>query len=248
MNMPDLENNTLALLKILQKEKSGKDAARAIKSPSVINVYSGDMTFSTATLMRRLGVGFTELKNSLENLQAQDIVRQFNFTHSIPEEMGCSISLQRDFNRKYEMFLERAKALPQATLKSLHLISRSLKLTDVIFLVLDRQYEYPIRFPVKNKQGGPAYIKSLHDVAYIVNAPGKRTPYDRKLADNINNGLFKTARIKEYLKMHGFRKPTLVKKEPNEKILVLTGEVEVKTELVKDVPLGHQSLYTDKTN
>jgi len=142
---------------------------------------------------------------------------------------------------------EPPKLQPQENhLKSLHLVAHSLEPKDVIFLVLDGLYDKPIRCSVKNKSGYPTYIKKLYDIAYIVNVPGKRVDYDKRLADCINNGLFRKKRVRNYMKTNKLKKPTLVQKS-DDNTLVLKGEVPVKTELVKNIPYQHQSLYIDKT-
>ncbi|MDO8557275.1 MAG: hypothetical protein Q7R98_02315 [Candidatus Jorgensenbacteria bacterium] len=135
----------------------------------------------------------------------------------------------------------------QKRLKSIDLITASFGSLDTIFLVLDGHFEMPIRCAMKNNKGGIASIKKLYDVAYFVDAPDKKVFYDRNLADNINNGLFKIVRVKEYMETNGFKKPTLVKKS-NDNILVLNNEVVVKTGLIrKNVPTHLQYQYTDKT-
>lgn len=133
-------------------------------------------------------------------------------------------------------------------LKSIHLLTHSLEPSSVIFLVLDERFEIPIRCTVKNKRGEPAYIKKLYDIAYFVDAPNKKVSYNKILADNINNGLFRKRPIAKYMKTNKLKKPTLVKKSEEDKLLVLKNEVPVKTGLIKhSVPLQHQSLYIDKT-
>lgn len=133
-------------------------------------------------------------------------------------------------------------------LKSIHLITESLAVKDVIFLVLDERYENPIRFNVKNYNGEDAYIKKLHDIAYVANAPNKRVDYNKGIADNINNGLFKKKQIKNYMKTNKLEKPTLVQKSEDGGILVLKNEIFVEDILIKNVPSQYQSLYRDKTN
>lgn len=134
---------------------------------------------------------------------------------------------------------------PGASLKSLHLITASLEPTTTIFLVLDKQFNLPIRCAMRGKDGHPSYMKKLYDIAYLTNAPGKKVLYDKNIADNINNGLFKMVRVAKYMTTNHFKKPTLVEK--SEGILVLKNEVEIKTDLVKNIPTQYQSLYTDKT-
>lgn len=133
-------------------------------------------------------------------------------------------------------------------LRSIHLITRSLEPADVIFLVLDELFDRPIRFAVKNKMGNPAYIKKLYNVAYFVNAPEKRVEYSKNLADNINNGLFRKKAIADYMRTNKLKKPTLVQKSENDEILVLKGEIILKTELINNIPSQYKYLYIDKTN
>lgn len=132
-------------------------------------------------------------------------------------------------------------------LKSIHLVTTSLEPTSVIFLVLDELFEMPIRCAVWNDKGKVVYIKKLYDIAYFVNAPGKKVDYDRNLADSINNGLFRRRRVAKYMKTNKFIKPTLVQKSEDKRSLVLKGEVPVLTVLAKSIPLQYQSLYIDKT-
>ena len=133
------------------------------------------------------------------------------------------------------------------SLKSLHLVTNRLEPTDVIFLVLDRRFENPIRCEIKNNTGGTTYIKKLYDIAYIANAPGKRVDYDKKIADNINNGLFKMKEVSKYMRTNNFGKPTLVQKSKDDTLVLKSGIVSVKTELIKNIPSQLQYLYLDKT-
>lgn len=132
-------------------------------------------------------------------------------------------------------------------LKSLDLITESVVVKDVIFLVIDKRYEMPFRFNTKNNEGRDAYIKKLHDIAYLVNAPGKMVIYDKKIADNINNGLFKKRGIKSYMKSNSLKKPTLVAKSESGDILVLKNEIPVITATINVVPSQYRQLYIDKT-
>ena len=131
-------------------------------------------------------------------------------------------------------------------LKSIHLITSSIAVKDAIFLVLDENFELPIRFNVKNKDGDEAYIKKLHNIAYIADVQNMRVAYDKNLADSINNGLFRRRQIKKYMATNHLKKPTLVQKSENGNILVLKNEVPVKTMLIHKVPTQHLSLYLDK--
>jgi hypothetical protein len=139
------------------------------------------------------------------------------------------------------------------TLQSIHLITETIAIErcNTIFLVLDEHFEMPIRCAVWNKRTGElTSVAKLYNIAYFVNAPGKMVKYDKRLADNINNGLFKKRMVAKYMKTNKLEKPTLVQKQKSEKgnILVLKNEIPVKTGLIKhDVPLQYQSLYIDKT-
>jgi hypothetical protein len=134
------------------------------------------------------------------------------------------------------------------SIQSMHLITDSLDPKDTIFIVLDQRFEMPIRCKVNNdKKGTTTYIKKLYNIAYYCDAPGKKVNYDKNLADNINNTLFKKRQIENYMKTHNFTKPTLVQKSENKKDLVLKNEIPIKPMLIKNVPTEHQSLYINKT-
>ena len=132
-------------------------------------------------------------------------------------------------------------------LESIYLITESLEPKSVIFLVFNEIYKMPIRFSVNNCKGNATYIKKLYDIAYICNAPDKKVYYEKYLADNINNALFRKRSIKRYMTTNNFRKPTLVQKSEDKKILVLKNEIQVKTILIKNIPSQYQYLYKDKT-
>lgn len=159
-----------------------------------------------------------------------------------------------DFNFVFTVNPEKLEGLDRSklsntskSLTSLHLLTHSLEPIDVIFLVLDEHYKIPIRCSIKSNQGGSTYIKKLYDIAYIVDAPGKKVDYDKKLADMINNGIFRKRMVAKYMKTNGLSKPTLVQKSPNN-TLVLKNEFPVKIGLIKHcVPLQDQPLYVDKT-
>ena len=141
-------------------------------------------------------------------------------------------------------------------LKSIYLITPSVALSEVIFLVLDEYFDLPIRFATANKKGDPTSIKKLHDIAYSFYSAdsyppdglGKKVDYSKRLADNINNGLFKKRAVKAYMETNKLKKPTLVKMSEDKKILVLTNNTPVKTSTIKKVPLQFQSLYMDQTS
>lgn len=132
-------------------------------------------------------------------------------------------------------------------LKTIHLLTDSLEPKSVIFLVPDSQFQMPIRYSVKNRDGSPTHIKRLYDLAYKWDVPNKKVAYDRNIMSGINTGLFKKDLLEKYLKTNGFKRPTLVKKSEEGEILVLNSEVEVKAELIKNiVPSQHKYLYIDK--
>ena len=132
---------------------------------------------------------------------------------------------------------------PIASLKSIHLISDSLEPKDSIFLVLDGRFEAPVRYDVQNNKGRPTYIKKLYDIAYRFNVPEKMTTYNKPLADNINNGLFKRKVVAEYLKTNSFKSPTIVVKSPSNTMVLNSERVEVKTLLTKEIPTQYQPQY-----
>ena len=133
------------------------------------------------------------------------------------------------------------------SLKSLNLVAE-INPSKVIFLVLDKHFEAPIRCEIKNPDGTDTYIKKLHNIAYSWgDARGKRVPYDKNLADSINNKLFRLSRVRKYMKTNELETPTLVRKS-SDGTLVLENESTVKTTLLKEVPPQYQSLYVDKTN
>lgn len=158
--------------------------------------------------------------------------------------------IRSKFDEVYKEYEENSnKKISQniLSLKSLYLITRSLECFNTIFLVLDEHFEFPDRCEIKKGNESVTYIKKLYDVAYFVDAPGKRVDYDKNLADNINNGLFKRKSVASYIKTNKFSKPTLVQKS-NNNTLVLKNEIIVKTGLIKNiVPVQYQSLYIDKT-
>lgn len=132
------------------------------------------------------------------------------------------------------------------TLRSIHLITNSVAANDAIFLVLDEHFEMPIRFMARNVKGKDSSAKQLHNIAYVIDAPGKGVKYDKRTADNINNGLFRKEKVANYMKTNKLEKPTLVQKSPNG-MLVLKNEVPVKNDVISTVPAQHKPLYIDKT-
>ncbi len=130
--------------------------------------------------------------------------------------------------------------------KSIHLITPSVAVGDTIFLVLDEQYEHPVRFATFHN-GNDTAIKKLHNIAYMANAPGKMVPYNEGLAKSINNDLFKKRAVKKYMQTNKLDKPTLVRKSETGNLLVLKNDTVVKTSLIAALPSQFQYLYKDKT-
>jgi hypothetical protein len=215
----------------------------------------------------RCGINFEDdFKNLLKKIKKEYGII-INFVEVIGDKQKyCEIALPKDFDERYEKIKnelskkiekyekeieEKASYEQRKTLQSIHLIAETIAIDrcETIFLVLDGLFDKPIRFAVKNKRTGDlTTIAKLFKIASPGNAPGKRVNYERKVVDNINNGLFKKRRIKEYLKANNLKKPTLVKKAENGDYLALTGEVPVQTGTISNtVPPQHLSLYIDKT-
>lgn len=129
--------------------------------------------------------------------------------------------------------------------KSIHLVTPSVGVTDPIFLVLDERFETPIRFKEKNSKGEDSAAKRLHSLAYFVDVLGKKVVYDERIADNINNGLFKKSAVRKYMNDNKLEKPTLVQRSND--ILVLKNDILVQTLVVNQVLPQYRSQYTDKT-
>lgn len=172
-----------------------------------------------------------------------------NFFNSVKQNEEINITYQRTEIKEFLILLEKRdeKEEMKKQLKSIHLITNSFKPNDAIFLVLDENFNIPIRCPAKNIKGEDTYIKKLHNIAYLVNAPDKKVIYSKTLADRINNGLFRKIPIAKYLRTNNFKKPTLVKKSEDKTILVLKNEILIKIDLVKNIPSQYQYLYIDKT-
>lgn len=182
---------------------------------------------------------FVENYKSSRNKSDKEFIQKIEKLKPIMEkaleiEKVAKTSTTREQNKNY--------------LKSIHLLVEHMEPSDTIWLVLDERFDTPIRCAVKNNAGKPAYIKKLYDIAYFVDAPGKRVGYNKRLADNINNGLFKRRRIADYMQTNKIEKPTLVQKSEDGDVLVLTGGTSVKTDLIKNVvPPQHRNVYIDKT-
>ena len=173
-----------------------------------------------------------------------------------PEGKYALLEVMKEMNRDNQLDIIREKVDKIAEQnefskkgnypKSIYLISTSLEPTTAIWLVLDERFEMPKRFAVWNKKGETTAIKKLYDIAYDWNVPNKMINYDKRVADNINNGLFKNRWVAKYMKTNKLEKPTLVQKS-EKGILVLKNQIPIKRKLVKEIPLQYQSLYTDKT-
>ncbi|MFC1612731.1 hypothetical protein ACFL23_00150 [Patescibacteria group bacterium] len=179
-----------------------------------------------------------------ENYKKTELIYT-KFAKIYQERVGDKISINNQEEKLEKSNKENYKN--NTFLQSIHLITTTLEPSDVIFLVLDRNFNIPTRCAVKNYKGTPAYIKKLYDIAYIADVPNKKVIYDKKLADNINNGLFRKRPIKKFMRTNKFKKPTLVQKSEDKKTLVLKNEIQVETILVKNIPLQYQYLYKDKT-
>jgi len=170
-----------------------------------------------------------------------------------PESQELLKNIREEAKEKLKFLREFKKEVPngrqfgdQRNLRSIHLVTTTLLPKEgTIFLVFDESYQTPIRFLVKNKEGEESTIKKLYRIAYIVDVKESQVPYTERLADNINNGLFKKHRGSDYMRTNKIgKKPTLVKKVGN--FLVLNNEILIKTQLVKEVPLQYQSLYKNR--
>lgn len=131
-------------------------------------------------------------------------------------------------------------------LKTIHLVTNSVSAKDVIFLVLNEQYDMPFRFSAKNPKGEDSAIKLLHNIAYIVDAPRKKVSYSERTADNINNGIFRNRSVKKYMETNKLKKPTLVRKSEDGQILVLGNGIHIETILTNKIPMQYQNRYMDK--
>jgi len=214
-------------------------------------------------------IPYSHFPSSIEpfeiNQLIQKIADDFGVINSVKFKLDNSVSLRfslydnNDFKNfkkiiddKYsDIFIsetsQQKKKMGNNELKSIHLITQSVAVGDVIFLVLDEHYEIPFRFKTRNKNGDETYIKKLHNISYMANAQNKKVEYDKNVSDSINNGLFRKREVRKYMETNKLKKPTLVQKSENGEILVLKNEVPVKTILINKVPLQHQSLYMDKT-
>ncbi|MEO0118687.1 MAG: hypothetical protein ABIK66_06155 [candidate division WOR-3 bacterium] len=208
------------------------------------------------------GINFEDdLKNLLKIIKKEYGII-IDFREGIKNKQSYyEIALPKDFDKRYKeiqnkfkIALAKVKVKEVNSLKSIHFLAHTLSdfssesPNKIIFLVLDEHFEIPIRCRLTNNRGEPTYIKKLCDIAYPAPAPGKRVNYDKNVADNINNGLFKIKRVAQYMKTNKLKKPTLVRKSETGNYLVLTNEVQVIVERVENiVPPQHRYLYVDKT-
>ena len=125
-------------------------------------------------------------------------------------------------------------------LKSIHLIGDTIDPRREIALVLDEDFEHPVRSAALH-HGQETTIKKLYNIVYVSNDRARDVPYTRKLMNGINTGLFRRPRVEAYLRTNGIEKPTLVRKVNG--LLELTGEVLVKTIRPAEVPSQFRYLY-----
>lgn len=186
------------------------------------------------------GIGYSHI----ETPESKELLK------NIREETKEKLKILRDFKKEVSKEMQ-GRELPQdedqERLKSIYLVVTQLAPKNAIFLVFDGWYNLPIRFWAKNRDGKETAIKKLYDIAYFVDAPESSVPYEKRLADNINNGLFKKKRVSNFMKTNKIKKkPTLVIKSGD--FFALKNEIPVKVGIVKYVvPAQHQSLYRDKT-
>jgi len=236
-------------------------------------LLEGKKVFLNKEDIVRCGINFEDdLKNLLKKIKKEHGII-IDFREVIGDKPKYyEIALPKDFDKRYEkiknelgkkiekhekeikkeikkeegVFYEQGK-----TLRSIHLITKSIVIErcETIFLVLDEHFETPIRCAVWNKRTGElTYIAKLYNIAYFVNVPGKEVEYDKRVADSINNGLFKKRRIAEYMKTNKLKKPTLVKKSETNNYLVQSGDVSIITNIINNVvPSQYRSIYIDKT-
>ncbi len=245
LSLYDEKNGTSSLLEDFLKETSIDIQVIAIAFIKYKNIRG--INLDDASSFSKIFFDFsidTNKKPSSNNFKSATVIvadSQFDVIENIHEEVK---------NISKILGTERKNLFPSPTnntLRSINLVTESIIIKDVIFLVLDEKYEMPIRFDVKNNKGGETYIKKLHNIAYIINAEGKKVDYNERLADDINNGLFKKRAVRDYMKTNNFKKPTLVQKSEDGKILVLKNEIPVKTILINAIPTQHRSLYINKT-
>ena len=191
-----------------------------------------------------------KLMNSLRELSSQGyltiVASYYSASKSdiIPYITKINVTLDQAERLKTNFI---SRNIRKGHLKSIQLVTESIASKDKIFMVLDEQYKAPIRFTIKNNNGDDAAIKKLHNLAYLVDAPGKSVGYSKKIADSINNGLFSRKQIKEYMRTNRLKKPTIVQKSEDGKLLVLKNEIPIETILINKVPQQYQYLYADKT-
>jgi len=164
--------------------------------------------------------------------------------------------LLEDFGKSYDDFFTTVKKTPstvalndvavqgKSSLCSISLIAQTTEpmAGGIIFLVLDGHFNKPIKC-VAEHHGHETYLTKLYHIA----SPWKlKLRYDGKLAENINNGLFKIVAVKKYMLAQRFAKPTLVKKSP-ENNFMLNSQIDIKVGIIAgDVPAHLRSLYKMK--
>lgn len=146
---------------------------------------------------------------------------------------------------RYVVAVPRDKLLQVAQkekLTSLYLVADRFEPT-MIWLVLDKHFESPMRRDVKNRKGRPTYYRKLFNIAYSWGRPPEeKVNYTEDLAESINHKLFDTSDVKDFMELNRLKRTTLVKKYRD--ALVKTGKLEIKTMLIRDVPAEFQNRYT----
>lgn len=208
------------------------------KSPEVIGGAENKINSDNSEKHTYLDSGFDH------NLIRKDKYDLTNYLSKIDRKLDA---ISNNSNNNSDLIQSGYISTEKGRIKSIYLISESILPRDVIFVVFDERFEMPFRFKVKNSTGKETYIKKLHDIAYFVNVPGKRVDYNKRIADNINNGLFRKRRIRDYLKSNRLKKPTLVSKSEDGEILVAKGDVPIRLMKISNVPAQHRYIYIDKT-
>ena len=207
--------------------------------------FSGDM--AGVRNAKKL-FGLLKIEQCFEDFELIHTSSRIIFTIQKPD-----IKLLREYKSKFlssEGIKQVSKPKDDKKLKNfpktIYLITPSVAVKDMIFLVIDENYASPIIFRAKNSKGEETSVKKLHDIAYPYDVPGGKIVYSERLADNINNGLFKNPEIERYMKSNKLDKPTLVRKAGKENF-VLASQTLVKDFVATQVPTQYRHLYIEKT-
>lgn len=168
--------------------------------------------------------------------------------NKIKKEISRLNSIGFSVNKMRYQYREAKITKNKNSLKSIHLVTESVAVKNIIFLVLDERFENPVLFSTKNNKGNESSIKKLHNIAYFADVPGKRVDYNKEVANNINNGIFKRKEVADYIKSNKLDTPTLVQKieVDGRKILALKSNI-IKTLLINQIPTQYRTLYIHKT-